>query len=341
MTTQQAENPTSDLPKTSAPAQRALTGAEIMTLAQLSAFSRAAIAKLHGMGPKALGILQEALAAKGLSFAGETLPPDTKGAYAAVNGLQLYYEVYGPTTSTLPPLVLLHGGLGMIEMMSEVIAAMAQERRVIAVDLQGHGRTADSDRPIRYALMGDDIAALVRHLGFAQVDVMGYSLGGGTALRMAIQHPDLMRKLVLVAVAFRRDAFYPEVLAGMEQMSGAMADFMKPGPVYQNYVRVAPQPDNFPKLLDKMGDLLRQPYDWSDEVAKLPMPVLLVFADADSFPAGYMAEFYRLLGGSQRDAGWDGAQMPQSQLAILPGLTHYTVFASPLLTAVAKPFLYR
>ena len=260
---------------------------------------------------------------------------NTKGNYAAVNGLRLYYEIHGQGQ----PLVLLHGGLNNVELLGDTLTQLATSRQVIAVDLQGHGRTADIDRPIRYELMADDIAALIRHLGFTQVDVMGYSLGGGTALRVAIQHPDLVRKLVLVSVAFKRTGSYPEVLAGMDQMSGAAAEFMKQAPIYQSYARISPTPDKFPQLLDKMGDLLRQPYDWSKEVAALKMPALLVFADADSVTTDHMAEFYKLLGGGQRDAGWDGSNLPKSQLAILPGSTHYNIFASPLLPAVVAPFL--
>lgn len=258
-----------------------------------------------------------------------------KGDYAAVNGLRLYYEIHGQGK----PLILLHGGLNNVTLLGDTLTALAQDHQVIAVDLQGHGRTADIDRPLRYALMADDIAALIRHLGFAQVDVMGYSLGGGTALRIAIQHPNLVRKLVLVSVACKRTGSYPEVLAAMDQMSGAAAKFMQGAPIYQSYVQISPTPENFPILLDKLGDMLRQPYDWSSEVAALTMPILLVFADADSVSTDHMAEFYNLLGGGQRDAGWDGAYKPTTQLAILPGLTHYDIFTSPLLPVVVTPFL--
>ena len=118
--------------------------------------------------------------------------------YALVNGLNLYYEIHG----TGQPLVLLHGGLGSTGMFGELVSLLAQTRQVIAVDLQAHGRTADIDRPMRYELMGDDIAALITHLGVAKADVMGYSLGGGVALRTAIQHPALVNKLVIVSTPF-------------------------------------------------------------------------------------------------------------------------------------------
>ena len=351
-----SENQPSDFPKIGAPAQRALTGAGYHHLAQLTEVSAAELLQLHGMGPKAIRILREALAAQGLAFAGEQVNAEQsaneqgtsagKGDYAEVNGLRLYYEIHGPANSKQPPLVLLHGGLGMIEMMDSdptaiggVLTTLAKERQVIGVDLQGHGRTADSDRPIRYEAMGEDIAALLRHLGIAQADLMGYSLGAGTALRAAIQHPDLVRKLVVVATPFKRTGWYHEVLAGMDQIGAAAAEFMQATPIYQNYVRVAPKPENFPLLLDKMGDLLRQPYDWSNEVAGLPMAVMLVFGDADSVPISHIAEFFSLLGGSQRDASWDGSGLTKHHLAILPATTHYNIFASPLLATIVKPFL--
>jgi len=187
--------------------------------------------------------------------------------------------------------------------------------------------------------MGDDIAALIRHLGFDKVDVMGYSMGGGAGLRAALQHPELVRKLVLVSVPFRRDGWYPEIVASMGQMSAAVAEFMKDTPMYQSYVDVAPNPEHFPALLDKMGDLLRQPYDWSSEVAALKMPTMIVYGDADSIPPAHAVQFFELLGGGKRDAGWDGAGMSNARLAILPGTTHYNIFSSPALASMVTPFL--
>lgn len=335
----QPKRQTSDLPKTSAPAQRALDSAGITTLEQLSTFKQSEIAKFHGMGPKAIGILREALAAKGLTFADEPVAKAAKGYYAKVNGLTLYYEIHGAASKEHQPLVLLHGGLGLIEMLSEVLITLSKDRQVIGVDLQGHGRTADSERPLRYEFMADDIAVLLHHLGITHADVMGYSLGAGAALRTAIQYPDLVRKLVVVSAPCKRTGWYPEVLVGMAQLSGAAAEFMKESSMYQSYRRVAPKPENFPLLLDKVGDLLRQPYDWSSEVAELKMPVMLVFADADSVPPSHSAEFFGLLGGGQRDADWDGSGITQHRLAILPGLTHYNVFASPLVSTIVVPFL--
>lgn len=258
-----------------------------------------------------------------------------KSGYAPVNGLQLYYEIHGQGD----PLVLLHGGFGQGSMFAALLPALSAGRQVITVDLQGHGRTADIDRPFSFDAFSDDVAALIRHLGLKQADVMGYSLGGVTALRTAIRHPEVVRKLVVVSVPYARAGWYPEVTAGMDQIGAAMAEHMKASPMYQAYAAVAPRPQDFGVLADKTGALLRTDYDWSKEVAALPMPVMLVYADADSVPTSHVAAFYGLLGGGKKDAGWDGANMPRSRLAILPGHTHYDVFMAPGLAPAVGPFL--
>ncbi len=157
-------------------------------------------------------------------------------SYADVNGVSLFYEEHGSGQ----PLILLHGGLGMGEMYAPILPLLAKGRRVITVDLQAHGHTADVDRPLRHETLADDIAGLIGHLGLAQADVMGYSFGGATALRTAIQHPDLVRRLVVVSVASKRDGWYPESLAGMDQMGSQLAEMLKGSPMYQIYAQVAP-----------------------------------------------------------------------------------------------------
>lgn len=257
------------------------------------------------------------------------------GHHATVNGIRLYYEDRGIGR----PLILLHGGLGAIEMFGPNLPALAAGRRVIAVDLQGHGRTADVDRPIRPELMADDIAALVRHLGLERVDVMGYSLGGGVALHIAIRHPALVQRLVVASTAFRRDGYYPEILGMQAQVNASMAEAMKQTPMYQLYAGIAPRPEDWPRLLDKMGALMKVDYDVSNEIAGIRAPTLVVAGDADIFPPSHAVELFGLLGGGQRDGGWDGSGRPTSRLAILPGLTHYTIFSDPALAEVAVRFL--
>jgi pimeloyl-ACP methyl ester carboxylesterase len=256
-------------------------------------------------------------------------------SYADVGGLSLYYEVHGSGE----PLVLLHGGLGSIEMFGPVLPALAEHRQVLAVDLQAHGRTADVDRPIRFELLADDVAALLGHLGLAGADVMGDSLGGGAALRTAIQHPQVVRRLVLVSTPFKRDGWYPEILGGQAQMTAEAAEPMKQMPMYEAYARLAPRVEDWPVLIAKVGELLALDYDWSAEVAKVEAPTMLVYGDADAIPPAHAVEFFGLLGGGQRDPGWDGSGRPNARLAILPGATHYDIFASPALAAAVIPFL--
>lgn len=258
-----------------------------------------------------------------------------KGSYAQVNGINLYYEVHGKGQ----PLILLHGGVGSIEMFGEVLTMLAAGRQVVGVDLQAHGRTADIDRPLSRKTMADDIAALIKHLGFEKADVMGYSLGGHVALQTAMRHPELVRKLVVVSTTFRRDGWYPEVLAGMDQMGPAAAEPMKQTPMYASYAQIAPHVDDWPVLLTKMGDLLRTDYDWSKDVPSIQAPTLIVVGDADSVRTSHAVEFFELLGGGKADGAWDGSGMSNSRLAILPGMTHYTIFSSPALATVTIPFL--
>jgi pimeloyl-ACP methyl ester carboxylesterase len=256
-------------------------------------------------------------------------------SYANLNGLSLYYEEHGSGE----PLVLLHGGIAASEVFAAVVPELADRRRVITVDLQGHGHTADIDRPLRPELLADDIAALIAHLGLEQADVLGYSLGGSVALRLAIQHPARVRRLVLVSIAVRRDGNHPEVVTAMEQFGPELAEPMRQSPVYAHYARVAPRPEDWPVLIAKTGELLKADYDWTRETAAVTAPTMLVFADADSVRPAHIVELFGLFGGGLRDAGWDGSARPAARLAILPGSTHYDLLASPLLVPAVLPFL--
>ncbi len=259
----------------------------------------------------------------------------TAGHYARVNGLNMYYEIRG----TGKPLVLLHGGVGSTEMYGPIVAALAGCAQVIAADLQAHGRTADIDRPMRFESMADDVAALIEHLGFDGVDLMGYSLGGGVALQTAIRHPELVKRLVLVSTPFKKDGWYPEIRAGMAQMGAEAAEPMKQTPMYASYARSAPRPEDWPVLLAKLGDLLRQDYDWSRDMPKMKARTMLVVGDADGVRTAHAVEFFELLGGGKADAGRDGSGMSKSRLAILPGVTHYNIFSSTTLASTVIPFL--
>jgi pimeloyl-ACP methyl ester carboxylesterase len=246
--------------------------------------------------------------------------------------VRLYHEEHGSGE----PLVMLHGGIGASETLAPLVPEL--DRRVILADLQGHGRTPDADRPLRPALMADDIAELAADLGLDQIDLFGYSLGGAVALRVAIQHPGLVRRLVLVSIAAQRDGNYPEVVAAFDQLTEAAAEPMEASPAYAHYSQVAPRPEDWPVLIGKTGELLREDYDWTGEIGAVRAQTLLVYADADSIRPEHVMQFYGLLGGGLGDPGWDGSH-PGPQLAILPGRTHYDVLGSPLLVPAVEAFL--
>jgi pimeloyl-ACP methyl ester carboxylesterase len=266
-----------------------------------------------------------------------TIDTRTTGNYADVNGLHLYYETHGSGR----PLILLHGGLGTGDMFGPVRTELAAHRQVITPDLQGHGRTADIDRPLDVRLMADDIAALIRHLGLDKPDLVGYSLGGGVALMTAIKHPELVGKVVVASAHITYDALDPAMYAQQEQVGAAAADALKGTPMYDGYMAVAPHPEDFPRLLDKIGASMKKPFDFSEEVRGVQVPTMIVAADADMAPPSHYVEFFKLLDGGLRDGGWMGEGRPKGghALAILPGLTHYNLGISPLFSAVTLSFL--
>ena len=259
----------------------------------------------------------------------------SKKGYVLANGVSYYYEIHGRGE----PLLLLHGGLGSIDMFRPVLPTFAKERQVIAVDLHGHGRTALGERAIDLIDIGNDLAIVLTELGYEKVDVLGYSFGGGAAFRLAVQHPTLVRRLAVASAPYAQDGFHPEMLPQQAAVGAAMAEQMKQTPMYISYAAVAPRPQDFARLLDRMGELMRGPYDWSEDVKKLQMPVMLIYGDADMIRPDHIVRFYQLLGGGLRDAGWMREHMSKNRLAILPDLTHYEVFMSPLLAATALPFL--
>jgi pimeloyl-ACP methyl ester carboxylesterase len=257
--------------------------------------------------------------------------------YATVNGINLYYETHGKGR----PMILLHGGLGSGEMFAPILPQLAEHHQVVVVDLQGHGRTADIDRPIDARLMAGDIAALIDHLELDKPDVVGYSLGGGVAFFTAVKYPQKIRRLVAASANIRRDAIPAEMLAQQGQVSAAAAEFMTDTPMYQLYQRVAPRPQDFPKLLDKIGQSMAKDFDYSEEVRGLQVQTLIVCADADMAPPSHYVDVFKLLDGGLRDGGWMGEGRPKGghALAVLPGLTHYNLGASPLFAAVTLAFL--
>jgi pimeloyl-ACP methyl ester carboxylesterase len=259
------------------------------------------------------------------------------GEYAEVNGINLYYETHG----TGRPLILLHGGLGSGEMFGPILPVLTERHQVITVDLQGHGRTADIDRPIDIRLMADDIAGLIEYLGLEKPDLVGYSLGGGVAFFTAWKYPEEVGKLVMASAHINSDAMPAEMRAQQAQVNSGAVELLKDTPMYQLYMRVAPRPEDFGRLLDKIGESMSKDFDLSEEVRGLRVPTMLVCADAEMAPPSHYVEAFKLLDGGLRDGGWMGEGRPKGghALAILPGLTHYNLGASPLFAAATLHFL--
>ena len=268
----------------------------------------------------------------------QQLTPTSKGYADAAEGLRVYYEIYGKGE----PIVVLAGGFGDISSMAQVIGPLSRERQVIGIDLEGHGRTALRETPMSHERNGDDVAAVLRHLKIAKADVAGYSHGGDAAIRMAIQHPEMVRNLIVISTAAERDGWYPEDLKGMEAVSAAQAEAdASRRRMYQRwYAAVAPHPEQFPLLLDRMGELMKKDYDWRPEIAKLRVPTLLLFADHDAVSMRHIAEFFALFDGGVRDAGWEGKpKYARARLAIVPGYTHYNFGMGPDMARVIEAYL--
>jgi pimeloyl-ACP methyl ester carboxylesterase len=293
----------------------------------------------HAKGNNGIQLLMLAIAflVSPLSYAQNNQPSalPAKTGYADVNGLHMYYEIYGQGQS----LILLHGGFGNAGMFAPIMSSLSQKRQVIAVDMQAHGRTADIDRPMSFEAMSDDVVLLLKFFHLDKADIIGYSLGGNVALYTVIKHPELVHKAIIVSAPFKRKGEYADLLAIQDQMGPQAAELMKQLPVYPAYTKIAPRPQDWPRLVSKIAELIQKDYDWSVDVKNIKTPLLLVCGDADLFPPSHAAEFFTLLGGGQKDPGWDGKGRPESQLAILPNTTHYNIFVSPALAMLANNFL--
>jgi pimeloyl-ACP methyl ester carboxylesterase len=239
---------------------------------------------------------------------------DPRAGYAPVNGLEMYYEIHG----TAQPLVLLHGAYMTIEAMGEILPKLAETRQIIAVELQGHGRTADVDRPLTYEAMADDVAALLRHLEVEGADVFGFSMGGGVGLQLAIRHPEVVRKLVVASASYTSDGMHPELL---EMIPTITPEAFAGSPIEEAYVRTAPNPEDFPTLVSKLKRLDMEPFAWPPEdIRGIAAPTLLIVGDSDVVRLEHVVELFRLLGGGVMG---DLAGLPKSRLAVLPGTSHF------------------
>ncbi|WP_232666645.1 alpha/beta fold hydrolase [Pseudonocardia sp. TRM90224] len=242
-----------------------------------------------------------------------------KSGYAPVNGLQMYYETHGePDSAGGTPLLLLHGGLFNIDLQfGQVLPGLAAGRQVIAADFQGHGRTNDIDRPLGTEALASDVVGLLAHLGVQKADVYGFSVGGAVALHLGIKHPELVRKLIVSSVSYHPDGDRSENADAVGEMT---VDMIAGTPMEAEYLAKSPNPDKLQDLLNKLGS-----YDigggWADEdISGIAAPTLITVGDCDAVKLDHAVKFLRLRGG---DVNGDFHGVPTSQLAVLPGSTHF------------------
>lgn len=261
---------------------------------------------------------------------------EAQTGYAPVGDLNMYYEIHGAGR----PLILLHGAYMTIEMMGPILPGLAKTRRVIAVEQQGHGRTADVDRPLTYEQMADDTAALARQVGIDNADVVGYSMGGGIALQLAMRHPTLVRKLVLASTSFTSDGMHA---AALEMFPSITPELFAGTPIEEAYLRLAPNPGDFPKLVEKLTELDTTPFAWPEQdIRAIAAPTLIILGDSDGIRLDHAIELFTLRGGGVMG---DLAGLPESQLAVLPGTAHFVppgfglLDRADWLLAMIPPFL--
>jgi pimeloyl-ACP methyl ester carboxylesterase len=256
-----------------------------------------------------------------------------KEGYVAVNGLEMYYEIHGKGK----PLVLLHGAFSAIgTSFGELLPELARTRQVIALELQAHGHTADIDRPLSLEGMADDTAAAIKKLGIEPTDLLGYSMGAGVALRVVIQHPEVVRKLILASITYTMSGIHPGLMEGLGNMTPEM---MHGSPWHEEYMQIAPHPENFAKLFAKKTEMDRQTRDLPAETIRgIKSPTLIILGDSDLVRPEHAVEMFRLLGGGV--FGDTPAGLPNSQLAILPGTSHVSLASrTELLIPMINSFL--
>jgi pimeloyl-ACP methyl ester carboxylesterase len=253
------------------------------------------------------------------------------GKYVTINGMKMYYEVSGESD----PLIVLHGAYMNIPSMGSIIPKLAETHKVYVVELQGHGRTTDIDRPITYQNLADDVAAFMNSVGLGKADVFGYSMGSIAGLQLAIRHPEKVNRLVAASVAYDLEGWQPEFKEAIPQMTVEMIVNM---PFADDYRKLAPNPDGFPALVEKLIALEKEPMAWEEDVKKLKTPILIIAGDADVMTLEHSVSLFRLLGGGIM--GDMGEPLPVSRLAIMPATSHTAVITQPdMLHSFIEPFL--
>lgn len=241
----------------------------------------------------------------------------SESGYAPVNGIKVYYEVYGNGK----PLVLLHGAFMTIDMnWGELIPELSKTRKVIAVELQGHGHTPFSERKLSHAVLASDVTKIMDYLKIDKADVAGYSFGGEVAYQLAIQSPERLNNLVIISSTYKSSGWLPEVNKAFE---GIKPDLFTNSPLHTAYNAVAPDKTKWTKFLEQMMGSAGKPFDLGDDnISKIPVPVLIIAGDNDGLDKTELSKTYKLLGGG---VSADMGAMPKSQLAIVPGQSHVTV----------------
>jgi len=275
-------------------------------------------------------MLRTALIAVALLVSPAIAQSEPVGARVEVNGMQMYYETSGEGD----PLVILHGAYMNIETMGKIIPILAKSRQVIAVEMQGHGRTTDTDRPITYPTLADDVAAFMDAIDVEKADVFGYSMGAAVGLQLAIRHPEKVNRAALVSIAYDFQGWHPDYRAFVPQI---VPELFVGTPMEDAYRELAANPEGFPALVDKLIALEHEPMAWEADVAKLKTPILIIQGDADIIEPEHTVAMFRLLGGGVM--GDQGKPLPGSRLAILPGTSHTAIMdQTALLSALLEPF---
>lgn len=267
------------------------------------------------------------------------LPTPTESGFAEVNDVKIWYQTYGEGE----PLVLLHGGFGSVEMFGPNIEVLAQGRKVIGVDLQAHGGTGPLGRPMSFEAMATDIAELIKSLGYEKADVMGYSLGGAVAMRVAIDHPEVVDRLVTVSTAYAYSNWHDYNFEGMKAINAdpeATAQSLIGTPQHEGYVAKAPGgEESWLDAVNEFGAFIGTDYDWSAEVPNITAPTLVIVADWDAVRISAATQLFELLGGGAQDAQWDRSDMGQNHFAVIPNVTHYDIINTTAISELAIPFL--